>query len=282
MSTDPRAPVAAITMMRGDGEFLEIWLRHYGAHFGSENLFVILDGQDQKTLPDLGCSNLICLPHIPTSREAGDRARARVVSHLARALFYHYRRVVACDVDELLCLDPNAGDSLRDYLLTQIPHASVSAMGLDLGQHPEHESALDFSRPILHQRAYAQLSARYTKPVVATLPVTWGSGFHRIKGRGLRIDPNLLLFHIGLVDKRLSESKAQRTELVDNGWSGHFQRRFALYENLQKFPARDADPLIAAARQHMLWRRPVYALNKPGRLPENMIVKIPERLRDAF
>lgn len=282
MSKDPRAPVAAITMMRGDGEFLEIWLRHYGAHFGSENLFVILDGQDQTTLPDLGNSNLIRLPHIAASREAGDKARARVVSHLARALFYHFRRVVACDVDELLCLDPNAGDNLRDYLLTRVPHPSVSAMGLDLGQHPELETALDFRRPILHQRAYAQLSARYTKPVVATLPVTWGSGFHRVKGHGLRIDPNLLLFHIGLVDQRLSESKAQRTELVDKGWAGHFQRRFELYENLRQYPARDADTLFATARRQMLWRRPLYALNKPGRLPGDMIIKIPERVRDVF
>jgi hypothetical protein len=280
MVADQRAPVAAITMARGDAEFLRIWLRHYGNQFGEENLFVLLDGQDQE-IPECR-ANIIRLPHVPASRTRGDYARSRAVSSLARTLFFHYRRVIACDVDELLCLDPQAGNDLADYLLNNVPYGAVSAVGLDIGQHRKIEAPIDFAKPILLQRSFARISARYTKPIVATQPVTWGAGFHRVKGCALRIDPNLVLFHLGLLDYERTIVKAGRSELVQSGWKGHFGRRLELFDAIEKHPAKDYDVILAKAVRHMVWRRPLYALNKPGTLPEDMIVKIPTRFSEYF
>jgi len=281
-AADARAPVAALTMLRDDAVFLRIWVRHHAAAFGAENLFVILDGQDQTVPPGLGPVNVIRVPHVPSDRTRGDRARARLLSQVASGLLLHYRRVVASDVDELLCLDPRAGDSLSAYLLAGMRHAAVSAVGLDVGEHPDHEAALDFDAPVLRQRAHARLSSRYTKPVVCRRPVRWGSGLHRVKGRGLHIDPNLLLFHIGLVDRDLAAAKAGRAGLRASGWEAHFERRFELYDAMRRYRAQDFDALMPRALARMRWLRPIYALNKPGTLPADMIVRLPERLRGLF
>jgi hypothetical protein len=280
MRGDHRAPVAVITMARGDTDFLQIWLRYYGRQFGEENLFVLLDGQDQPR-PE-SRANILALPHIPASRTQGDYARSRAVSALARGLFFHYQRVIACDVDELLCLDPALGDNLTDYLLNTVRSASVSAVGLDVGQNCALEAPLDFKRPILAQRKFARISARYTKPVVATRPVTWGAGYHRVKGAALRIDPNLFLFHLGLVDYQRAALKAGRADLVQSGWQGHFDRRLELFKAIETHPASELEQILPKAVRHMKWRRPVYAFNKPGALPANMIVNIPDRFLHLF
>ncbi|MCH8467520.1 MAG: glycosyltransferase family 2 protein [Roseinatronobacter sp.] len=280
MSGDQRAPVAAITMVRGDPEFLKIWIRHYGRQFGEENLFVLQDGQDQPR-PE-SRANIVALPHVAASRTRGDYARSRAVSAFARGLFFHYQRVIACDVDELLCLDPAAGPSLAEYLLNNVRAPSVSAIGLDIGQNCNSETALDFERPILEQRQFARVSARYTKPVVATRPLTWGAGFHRVKGGALNIDSNLVLFHLGLLDFARAAAKAERAELVESGWKGHFDRRLELFGAIAAHPARDFDLELPTARRKMLWRRPLYALNKPGTVSSDIIVKIPDRFRKIF
>ena len=43
--------IAAITMVRNDDFYLKHWTRYYGAELGEENLYIYLDGKDQK-LPD--------------------------------------------------------------------------------------------------------------------------------------------------------------------------------------------------------------------------------------
>lgn len=282
MSSDTTAGVAAISMARNDEFFIRKWIDYYGKQFGRENLFLILDGHDQ-TLPEgYETINVIRLPHTAMNRSRGDRNRARMVSHFARALFHRYRVVVAHDIDEFLLIDPSARQSLSDYLLAASGTTSLSALGLDVGQHLDAENVIDSDRPFLEQRSYAHLSARYTKPVVALRPLTWGSGFHRIKGRNFRIDPNLFLFHFGMVDYEMSLSKTGNQALLKSGWSGHLDRRLQLFELIRNSQPVDGDSFFAQARRRESLFRPLYALNKPGMLKEQPIIRIPERFRSVI
>lgn len=273
---------AVISMVRNDEFFISKWINHYGTQFGNENLFLILDGFDQP-LPEAHKEiNVIKLPHRSFGRARGDRNRSRIVSFLARALFCRYDIIIAHDIDEYLVVDPLRNQSLAEYLQRPVSSVSLSALGLDVGQHRGSELPIDPARPFLEQRSFAHVSARYTKPVVATAPVTWGSGFHRVKGRNFYIDPNLFLFHFGMVDYERSSAKIEDQSLRNAGWAGHLERRYYLFDLIEKKPAINGDDFLKKARLRETLFRPFFALNKPGMLRESPIIKIPERFRSVI
>ncbi len=269
-------------MARNDRFFADKWIDYYGLQLGPENLFLILDGHDQPLPEQHRSINVLQLPHRTFSRAKGDRNRARLVSHLARALFHRYEIIIAHDIDEFLVIDPDQDQTLAEYLQRPVRSASLSALGLDVGQHLERESPIDPKRPFLEQRSFAHVSARYTKPVVAATPLTWGSGFHRVKGRNFRIDPNLFLFHFGMVDHNISRDKTGDQTLLKAGWSGHLDRRNQLFDLILKKTAVDGDEFFRTARRRQSLFRPFFALNKPGMLSEKPVVKIPERFRSIL
>jgi hypothetical protein len=272
--------IAALTTARNAAGFVTKWIAHYGAALGAENLFVLLDGHDQEVPDGVGRANVLRLPHRPAGRAEGDRRRARIMSHLAHGLFHLYDVVIATDVDEFLVVDPDRGHDLRAYLSDlRHPPAAISALGLDVGQHLSKEAALDPARPYLDQRRYAHVSARYTKPVVATRPVTWGSGMHRVKGRNFHIDPNLYLFHFGMVDAGRAHETATDADRTAAGWANHQARRERLFRLITDAEPLDGDAFFPVARRRQTWRRPLFALNKPAMLPEEPVVIIPARFR---
>jgi hypothetical protein len=279
----PRKTICALTTARNEPGFVGKWVAHYGAALGVENLFVLLDGHDQAVPADLGAANVLRLPHRPAGRAAGDRRRARIMTHFARGLFHLYDLVIATDVDEFLVVDPQTGHGLRDYLSgLRRPPAAISALGLDVGQHPQEEGPLDPDRPYLQQRRYAHVSARYTKPVIATRPVSWGSGLHRVKGRNFHIDPNLYLFHLGMADLARARAKTSDADRLAAGWANHMARRERLFELIAAASPRDADTYLPVARRQQTWLRPIYAWNKPAMIPGDPVVRIPARFRDLL
>ncbi len=273
--------IAAITTVRNDALFLPKWIAHYGAAFGYHNLYVFLDGHDQPRPDCAGADrvNFIHIPHMPLERVPAMRRRARTMSDLARGLWLYFDVVLATDVDEFLIIDPNTDQNLGQYLGALSGHVSVSGLGLDVGQHVDLEAELDPAQPYLNQRRFAHLSSRYTKPVVAFQPVTWGSGMHRIKGQDFHIDPNLYLFHFGMVDYQRATGKTLDQSRLATGWSGHLERREALFGIIKNARAVDGDTIFEAARRYQSHQRPLYARNKPGQMPNDPVVKIPERFR---
>lgn len=276
--------IAAITTLRNDALFLPKWIAHYGAAFGFQNLYVFLDGFDQPrpdpaTCPGADQVNFIHIPHRPLARVPAMRRRARTMSNLARGLWLYFDLVLVTDVDEFLVVDPNISRDLAAYLLARRGHIALSGLGLDVGQHVEHEPALDPSQPFLDQRRFAHLSSRYTKPVVSYRPVTWGSGMHRIKGRNFHIDPNLYLFHFGMVDYQLSTGKTLDQDRHATGWGGHLERREALFGIIKNAQPVGGDTIFDAARRYQTRHRPFFALNKPGQMPNDPVVEIPARFQ---
>ncbi len=273
--------IAVMSMARNDQFFIQKWIDYYGECFGMQNLYLILDGYDQALPAQHKLMHVERVAHKSMPRLQGDRYRARMVSEKARSLFQQgYERVIATDIDEFLVLDPAAGESLYAYLMKPAKAVSRSALGLDVGQHLEEEDAINPDIPFLQQRKYAHVSARYTKAIVANQPLTWGSGYHRVKGHNFHIDPNLYLFHFGMVDYAQCKQKTGNQELLKKGWNAHLDRRFQLFDLILNKEAVDGDQFFPKARRRQSLFRPVFALNKPGMLREKPIVVVPERFRE--
>jgi hypothetical protein len=271
--------IGVISMVRNDTLFVPRWIKYYGSQVGLENLFLILDGHDQPLPDGHELINVLRVPHREFGRARGDRNRSGIVSCLARSLFHRYDIIIAHDIDEFLVVDPAKKQTLAEYLHRPLFRASLSALGLDVGQHIENEMSIDPTRPLLEQRSFAHVSARYTKAVVALRPLTWGSGFHRVKGRNFHIDPNLYLFHFGMVDYENSRKKADEQSLLKSGWQGHFERRLELFDLILKTTPVNGDDFFVNARRRQTLFRPFFALNKPGMLSEKPIIRIPERFK---
>ncbi|MDR2269148.1 MAG: glycosyltransferase family 2 protein [Rickettsiales bacterium] len=271
--------IAAITMARDDEFFLGRWIDYYGGIFGVENLFIYLDGIDQKAPAGAGRANITKLRHSKNmSRASGDKARIKLLSDLARNLFSRgYDIVIGTDSDEFLVVDPKTEKTLREYLSELNIKRSVGGLGLDVGQNPNAEPPLDKSRPFLEQRKFAVINPRYTKPVVLAQPAEWGSGFHRVKSCNFHIDKNLYLFHFGSVDLNMLEA---RMRARGKDWTKHLRRQQT--RTIHKIGCawkiwNERTMKIARVIQ-MILRNPL-AWNKPQMLWLKPVVKIPKRFR---
>tara|TARA_X000001036_G_scaffold88983_1_gene81228 strand:+ start:99 stop:941 length:843 start_codon:yes stop_codon:yes gene_type:complete len=272
-------PVAAISMVRNDVFFADKWISYYGTQFGYENLYLIIDGMDQPLPKEASKINCFQIPHQNLKRAKGDRKRAKKISEFASTLYPKYKAVLAMDIDEFLVVDPKMKISLKAYLKKDFKTDSISALGLDVGQHPKFENGIDLKKTFLSQRQFAKVSDRYTKPIVSFKPLEWGSGFHRIKGKDYVIDPNLFLFHFGLVSKEITDKKSNKSELLNLGWRGHMARRFRLFKELETQTPQEGDMFFEKARHYLNKSRKWYSWNKPAPLKGPSIIKIPKRFQ---
>lgn len=269
--------IAAITMARNDEFFLNRWIDYYGKNLGAENLYIYLDGTDQKIPAAAGNAHITKLPHKEEERQKGDKTRILLLSDLAKKLFADgYDIVIGCDCDEFLIVDPALHMTLAEYLSSRAKHSNLSGLGLDVGMDLNSESPLDPDKPFLSQRAYALLSTRYTKPVVLTRPATWGSGFHSVKGHNFHIDKNLYLLHFGSVDLDMIKNK-----LGDRAasWGAHLKKRARTIDIITKARRRNMPMNIARIMQTAL--RPIYDWNKPAMLGLKWVTTLPTRFKDT-
>ena len=270
--------IAVITMARNDTFFLSRWIKYYGNLFGTENLYIYLDGTDQEIPENAENAHITKLPHTDMSRAAGDKYRIGLMSKLAKKLLTEYDIVIGCDADEFLIVDPNCNMGLAEYLSNKKINTTLSGLGLDVGQHMEHEKPLDTTKSFLSQRGFAFISTRYTKPVVLNKPADWGSGFHRVKNHNFHIDKNLYLLHFGAVDMDMLLAKAAKR---GEDWVNHLKRRGnGTINDVTNRPAR-GERWIKIARMIQRFIRAPYAWNKPNMLGIKIVVKIPERFKKS-
>lgn len=270
--------IAAITMARDDEFFLSRWIAYYGKNFGTKNLYILLDGNDQKIPENAGDAHITKLPHTPMSRSAGDKYRINKLSELAHKLLKKYDIVIGCDTDEFLIVDPKTKQTLSEYLSNKKINTSLSGLGLDIGQNMNSEKTLDKNAPFLEQREYALLSTRYTKPVVINKSIFWGSGFHSIKHHNFHIDKNLYLLHFGAIDMKMLETKAQKRGA---DWLNHLKRRGNGTINVITNKKAKSEKWLKIARVLQTFCRPIYALRKPAMFGLKPVVKIPTRFKKS-
>lgn len=270
--------IAALTMVRNDDFFLRKWVDYYGGLLGRENLYVWLDGLDQKLPSFCAGVNIEAVRHIEGRVHEADRGRIDFLSERAAELFRRYDMVIGTDVDEFLVVDPALGVTLPEFLSRHVSSlSSISGLGIDVGQKIGEEEPIDASRPFLSQRRYAKLSTRYSKANTLVRPVAWGSGFHRTRKGNFHIVKDLYLFHFGCVDLNRLMVKIEDSGLAAAGWSRHLQKRAGTIRLVSSRSAGRWERLVPLARHVQNIVRPPYALNKPAMFGLGLVVRIPER-----
>ena len=274
--------VAVITMARNDEFFLNRWVKYYGKQFGEGNLYIYLDGLDQKPPAESGQANVKIVEKQGVKVVDAEKRRLDFLSDRAAELFSAgYELVIGCDADEFLIVDNKLGKSLAEYLSSLKINTSVSPLGLDVGQHLHKEKPLDKSKPILSQRDYALVNSRFTKTSIIAKPVRWGRGFHRVNGHNFHIDKNLYLLHFGNIDYDALVEKFHSQDIIARGEQAHYKRaRFRVIDSISNRKAVDGDKIFAKARKIQTFFRPIYAWNKPSMLGMRWIVRLPERFKN--
>jgi hypothetical protein len=267
-------------MARNDEFFLNRWVAYYGKILGEENLYIYLDGLDQKAPSGAGKVNVTIVEKKGHHVVDAEKQRLGFLSDRAKELFQKYDLVIGCDADEFLIADPNTGMTLAEYLSQIKIKTSVSGLGLDFGQHLTAEQPLDKTKPFLEQRQYALLSTRYTKTSIISKPVRWGSGFHRINGHNYHIDKNLYLLHFGNADHDALKERFDDQDFISTGRIRHLKKRLRVIEDVTGKSNVDGDKVFGRARAIQTICRQVYSWNKPSMLGMRWIVKAPERFRD--
>ncbi|MCQ2369141.1 MAG: glycosyltransferase family 2 protein [Paludibacteraceae bacterium] len=272
--------VAVITMARNDENFLNKWVSYYGREFGEDNLYIYLDGEDQNVPAKAGDSHVTKVPKIGGKVVKAEKARLLYLSQRAAELLTNgYDVVIGCDADEFLIIDPKAGVSLKEYLSNVEFDTCLSALGIDMGQHLQEETVIDWDKPFLQQRSYALVCSRYTKPVIVNKPCQWGAGFHRVKGHNFHIDKNLYLLHFGSFDMKMIEDRFKDADRMSAGWGKHIARRAKTIYMVSEKKAKTGDFYLKMARWHQSHIRHIYSWNKPSMGLWKLIIKIPDRFK---
>ena len=274
--------IAAITMARNDSFFLKKWISYYGRELGRENLYVFLDGLDQEAPEGSEGVSITKVEKIKGKVVALDRARLKFLSDRAAELLTDYDLIIGCDADEFLVVDPKLEISLRGYLSTLNIQTSVSGLGLDIGQNLNEEKPIIENENFLSQRSYAFASTRYTKPVVVAQPLTWGSGFHRIKGYNFHIAEHLYLIHLGGFDDNMLKARFSDKDRMAGGWAKHIEKRRRTIIEVTERQAIDLDKISKKLRLFQTFCRKPYAWNKPSMAWWKVVVKLPERFKNIF
>lgn len=276
--------ICAITMVRNDEFYLRKWVEYYATQLGRENLRIYFDGEDQR-VPDF-CEGVYTelKPRIPGMVVKAEKERLTFLSQQAARLMQEegYDLVIGVDADEFLVVDPNQGKTLLEYLSEKEVNVCLSGLGVDVGQHLDREGVIDGSKSFLSQRRYAYLCSRYTKPSVIARPVTWGSGFHRIKGHNYHIDEHLYLFHFGSIDLEMIKERMGNADLVSTGRLGHIKKRAKTIYVVTNAKARDWDKTVRGMRCVQQWLRQPLAWNKPWNPITKVVVTIPERFENVL
>ena len=272
--------IAAITMVRNDDFYLRKWVEYYGRELGRENLYVYFDGLDQEIGDFCEGTNTSKVPKIGTQVVSAEKGRLKFLSARAADLLKDgYDLVIGVDADEFVVVDPKLGKSLAAYLSETKVNGSLSPLGLDFGQKLGEEPDVTGQIPFLQQRHYAQIGTRYTKPSILSEPLTWGSGFHRIKGHNFHIAKDLYLFHFGYFDMKRLQDRFQDKDRLAQGWGKHMQKRSRAIRLVTDLPARDFERWTSFARRVQSVARPPYAWNKPGMFGLRIVVRIPDRFQ---
>ena len=201
-----KSPLAVVTMVYNEPDFLPVWAAHYRAAVGAEHCYVLDHGSDDGSVAAAGPYQVATL-----ARSQLDEVwRADLVSRLCTALLERYDTVAYTDVDELLVADPRRFRDLTDLAATADADV-LTAFGTNV-LHVEGEAPLDLARPITAQRRWTRPFSSLCKPVLARRPVQWAPGFHYADAAS-RFG-SLYLFHIAYADNDITARRQAKRQRV--------------------------------------------------------------------
>ncbi len=192
-----QSTAAAVTMVRDDLFFLDIWLRHYGAEFGRENLYVINHGRGEAVAELARGCNVIGLPGDP--HRNFDMKRWRLLNNIVGGLKSYYKHVVVGDVDEILVMDPEKGRTLLQFLEVRRAGRVLTPLGLEVLHRIDVETDPITDR-VLGPRRHVRVAPHYSKPCVISTGTKIARGGHFTQFGQLITPESLYLFHLKFCD----------------------------------------------------------------------------------
>ena len=189
--------LAAVTMVRDDAFFLKAWLRHYGEMLGRENCYVVNHGRGAEVarLAD-GC-NIIGIPGDP--HKNFDVKRWGLLNNIVGGLRRYYRHVMVGDVDELVVLDPESGQTLLQRM-EEMPEGRVlTPLGLEVIHRIDLEDEAIGAR-ILGPRMHVRPAPHYSKPCLISAPVKIARGGHFTQYDKVHVPDDMYLLHLKFCD----------------------------------------------------------------------------------
>jgi hypothetical protein len=207
-----KSPLAVVTMVYNEPDFLPVWATHYRAAVGAEHCYVVDHGSDDGSIEASEPFNSRRLPRSPLD----EVWRANLVSHMCNDLLDRYDAVAYADVDELLVADPRRFTGLIE--LSRSTEADVlTAFGADVLE-VRGDRILDLTRPISARRRWMRPFSSLCKPALIRRPVRWSPGFREADAPS--VFDGFYLFHIAYVDNGITARRQAKRRLVQRS-AGH-------------------------------------------------------------
>ncbi len=188
---------AAVTMVRDDLFFLRAWLRHYGGLLGRENCYIINHGRGTEVVAEAEGCNVIGIPGDP--HKNFDVKRWGLLNGLVGGLRRYYRHVIVGDVDELVVLDPQCGETLLERLEKTRENQVLTALGLEVIHRIDLEED-EITNQILGPRMHVRPAPHYSKPCIISAPVKIARGGHFTQHDKLNAPDDMYLLHLKFCD----------------------------------------------------------------------------------
>lgn len=294
-----KAPMAALTMVHTEDFFLTRWLAYYRRFLPDEHIYVLNHGDDEKVNEIAKGVNIIRLPYDSTKKSVNQR-RWQILSLHMSALTQFYNWVLCGDVDEIVALDPDAGDDLLGYLMEKRAARQVAKVVIPFAVEMVHVPSLEpepleDDQPILGPRRIYRLNSNYSKPCISRVPLEFKAGGHGSDVHDLEVDPHLYNFHLRFIDyamcmSRLDKSLKRRLggkspeEVAQMkkggwGWNSAAQTFDAISKRLPEAETIDHPEFRRQMVENAIHRDP-FILMGGGRPPHNY--KLPERFSGLF
>jgi hypothetical protein len=228
-----KRPACIFTKVYNEPRFFPVWLNYYSRWFEPQDIHVL------HALKPVRCGFDDWMPgaefmYYPMDEPGPhdmylDSVR---VMKMQRQLLEHYEKVIYTDVDEILYSPVGLAECIRQWpggvacaKGFEVVHQWQSAQHShehDMGCWMGHEDPLDWSKPLLAQREWWYHSRTYSKPLLASVPVDWESGFHRVRGQAVNvISDDLILLHLHKIDYASAKDR-QRSRLANEpGWQAN-------------------------------------------------------------
>lgn len=253
------------------------WYRHYGAHIGRRNLFIIAHGLDPKISEICPEASVITIPR--DDLRNFDRVRMRLMNGIQAGLNNAYDWVIQTDTDELVCFDPNQYSSFED-LFAKSEAPALFALGLNLAEIEGDKPLQAADSPLAH-RTIAGVTGNYSKAwaVRKALPLRWHGvfcGYKRTADFPFEMPDGVFFVHLKHANSEaLKETNAVRRAVAEsvgddwsvNGWAKPDMHAKRFYRKLAKAPELAWPEAVALGYREIR--------DHPVRDPKRGIVKPP-------
>ena len=139
---------------------LSQWYAHYSRHLGSDNLFIVAHGRDERISELCPRANVMSVPRDDLT--GFDRMRGHMLNSIQDGLGVAYDWVIRTDVDELICVDPSHYSSLEDVFRQYNRVSSLFALGMNVVDAAD-DVELEQSDAVLTKRRHVVFSGHYSK-----------------------------------------------------------------------------------------------------------------------